>query len=531
MANNSTKLTSGEIFNIDLPADKSVIENRTSDLSKNSTEFRNLDSNFLVDNGYVRFIDNEADYSNVSAFREIVTKSVRKNLFLDPNEEVEILPLTDDELEMIVENYERSELEIQNNINLLICLTTSSEYSIEVIPGSHHIVEAINKTLSIPQNQDRLIGLRKNMNDLHRFTIRMNRHEFAYILPNLLRKVAVNGEGSAWFKVVDGRKNMDTTHNFNSFDGMITEYNYRFVDSVNESTVPISWISKDRRDSMMRSFKDLQERGWGQLMEISEETLVFRVRGVSSDSIVKMGDPSLYEAMYEVVYYHDMSQRVKHSNYDIMDCFEVRTSGFIARRRNNLFTADMYSLCTGGTNEESDFTFDPIKIAIYLRDLSFNGKIKEWYPREEKKELTGLCLNNFKKYSTMVFKYRTLDQKNLTRMAMVEDWIRELDVKGGFVISDPNAENGSFESNGYLIISGEPIVYGHGGRSGDLNTFMDRYDSFHWKKVKRYNERTHDLLFDVNYDEIPDSFFVIDHSTLESDNSYQTVRNTLLNFA
>ena len=109
MANNLTKFITGEIFNIDLPADKSVIESRTSDLSKNSTEFRNLDSNFLVDNGYVRFNDDNADYSNLSAFREIVTKTVRKNLFLDPNEEVDVLPLTNEELGMILENLERSQ--------------------------------------------------------------------------------------------------------------------------------------------------------------------------------------------------------------------------------------------------------------------------------------------------------------------------------------------------------------------------------------------------------------------------------------
>jgi len=540
MALDTSKLIAGDILNISLPMRKSIIDDCDSDLSKNSRDFRNLDANFLIDNGYIRFADDVVDCSNLDTFRISILTSLRTNLFLDPNCEIDLIPIEDYDLLSIKRQFKSETYE--EVIPLLVGLALTNSSLPNVIPGQHHILDAI---LNDPNNEEKVRELENNISTLPVHEIILNHHEFILIVPSLLRNIDMSiSNDIQWFKVVDKRcEKWSSFSVFSRFDAMIKKYGYRFVNILDNVTVP--WIPDNELNRLCLEFTELQNRGWGQLMNVDEENLTFRVRSVASDSIMIMGEPSLYDAMYEVIYFHNMSNRITHSNYNNADRFEIRTSGFLARRRNDLYTAEIYDLCTNHTNNEENFVFDVIKISSYLRTRSFNDTIKHWYPREIKEEIAGICLTDCKKYSTLVFKFRTLNKKNLSRIAMIEDWINNLDIKGGFVISDSNAniknvniknaniKNANIKNsrqNGYLIISGEAIHYGHTGKTGDLNTFLDRYDSFNWKKVQRYTERNSDILFDVDYAKLPDKFFVIDHDTLELDESYSIVREILSHF-
>jgi hypothetical protein len=524
---NTTYITGGK-FGIELPAIKSVIEENNADLSKNSSQFRNLDANFFVDNGYLRFVNDNACYAgncnaDLSTFTNDMLNSIRTNLFSDPESQIEILPLHDDEFNKLVNSCEY-ETHFDINIPLVIGLCNSDSEMLTVRPGQHHIVDAMSCCI----DDNRLDTLRNSLDSINPCTIRFNCNEFVYILPNLMRSMTMP-KHMTWFKVVDNRPACIPNHNFDTFDQMNKEFSLMYVHSLNNQNIPLEWMDNNQLLDIISQFTELAEKGWGQLMNVSEEYLTFRIRSIASDDILIMGDPSLYEAVYEVLYYYDMSKRAQHSNYSLIDRFEVRTSGFIARRRNDLLTADLYKLCTNGSNDESDFSFDLMKVSSYLRNLNFNQIIKKWFPIEKKEELSGLCLTDIKSYSTYVFRYRALDSKNITRMVMVEDWIKELDIKGGFVLSDPDVNRSDPRHFGYLIVSGESIVYGHIGKSGDLNTFMDRYDSFHWKKVTRYSHRNCDFLFEVDYKSYPDSFFIITHDELHNKEEYTSIRDIVKN--
>ena len=351
---------------------------------------------------------------------------------------------------------------------------------------------------------------------LANYEIRLNAGEFVYILPSLINSAFKQLQGSIdWYVVSIGDEPvpcaLDRFTNLEKQNGYVTIGNIER--NMEEYPIDIPTIAR---------FRELQGRGWGQIMSVSDKTITFRVRMVGEDDFIISREPSIYESVFEIAYFSDMTERLESSSYTEVDRFEVRTSGFIARRRNGTLSRELYDVC----NDSGTFEFDPLKIAQFLRNRTFDQMIRSWFPREETEEEYGdsFSLTNVKDYSICVYRYKFLSHKSIARMAMIESWMIELGIRGGFVLMD-----GPMSGQGYLFVVAEAIKYGHSTRSGDLHTFLSRYDSLHWKRVSMYDYRNKDCLFKVDIDDYPETPFAIRESDLDKP-EFKTVKSLIDQF-
>lgn len=529
-------LETRKIFNATFPMSKRDIEINEADMSKNSREFRNLEANFFIDNGYIRF-DDDSVTSDIDAkvFSDRVMKSIKTNMIGVTDNACEIIEIHDPAVYMDATHNDACEESPKRNILFIGIVrdgnearTDSTHYdyrynaTIKVKPGSHHIVEAINSVeLTEGHDGDELARLTRNFDALTDYEIRLKKGDFIYILPRLVNDAYIHMSGIIkWYALTVNHAHHDSTHNFDGFSNLQLEFNYTPIYHAEQSPDDYDYIDK----SLVQEFKELQNRGWGQVISIDPQMFVFRIRSIAQDEFTIMRDPSIYEAMYEIAYYPDMDGRVMHCNYTIYDCFDVRTSGFIARRRNEIITRELYDLCASS----GKFRFEPLKIASYIRNISYNQMICSWYPKEivsEQCDTESFALTNIKSYSVYVMRFKMLDFKNIIRIAMIESWMKELCIRGGFVLADPDSDTPNCEY-GYLVVVAESIAYGHTSQSGNLNTFMNRYDSFHWRRVSRFDHRNKDCLYKVDINDYPPDFFVIRHFKL-ADPVYHKVRSII----
>jgi hypothetical protein len=241
----------------------------------------------------------------------------------------------------------------------------------------------------------------------------------------------------------------------------------------------------------------------------------------SNTPYIKLGEPSMYESTIEIVYYFNTDKRISHTNYIDSDRFEVRTGGVMARLCNAKFSSELYELCK--SDNESVHLFDLWKIADRFRFIDYNALIKNWYPRSTLQTLSTLStttndngeilsLDIKKVYAIHVYKFDQLDCKNMNRIQMILSWIKELQLRGGFILSNSFIKN----SPGYMIVAGDDIIVTHRDRIGDLAVFQNRFKCFHWKKIKHYHYSNNDNISEIKYDDIPSDCFCFNQSELNT---------------
>lgn len=255
--------------------------------------------------------------------------------------------------------------------------------------------------------------------------------------------------------------------------------------------------------------------GIGELVKLTASQLVFRIRPTSNDNeniFIKLGHPSIYESMIEIVYYF---------NVDAPDIrFEVRTIGVLSRACNALFSRELSLICTEKSKDSNieRFNLDIKKICKSLVSINYNEKILEWYPRTCKKMIiddTDLHLRIKKRYDVCVYKFEFMDVKFMPRINMILSWMKELEMKGGFILSDSKSltKNTKHYSGGYMILGGDNTNDSESNKS-DMSVFQERFKCLHWKKTKHYHYSNHDFISQIDYDDIPKNYFCLTYDNI-----------------
>ena len=136
-----------------------------------------------------------------------------------------------------------------------------------------------------------------------------------------------------------------------------------------------------------------------------------------------------------------------------------------------------------------------------------------------------------KKYTVYVYKFGSLDEKNITRIKMIELWIKELELKGCFILSDTENKMNVLrigldkqkqldQKPGYLIIGGELITSAHNEKLSDLMVFQKRFECLHWKKSKMYNYLNNEFISSIDYNNIPNEFLRTSIDKTKSDKTH-----------
>jgi hypothetical protein len=159
-----------------------------------------------------------------------------------------------------------------------------------------------------------------------------------------------------------------------------------------------------------------------------------------------------------------------------------------------------------------------LKIADHFKFIDYNVLITSWYPRStvsfinDNKLDLDIKLEIKKVYAVHVYKFDQLDYRNMNRVHMIMSWIKELQLRGGFILSDHLVKN----SPGYMIVTGDEIIITHRDRLGDLAVFQNRFRCFHWKKIKHYHYSNNDHISSIKYEDIPSECFCFNRDELKN---------------
>jgi len=217
---------------------------------------------------------------------------------------------------------------------------------------------------------------------------------------------------------------------------------------------------------------------------------------------------------------------LNHVNDD--DRFEIRTIGVLSRACNVLFSRELSKIC----QINNKFHLDLELIYKHMININYNEKILEWYPRmikenpDEMDETENLHLKFKKRYDVNVYKFEYMDIKFIPRINMIISWMKELELKGGFILSDPKV----YKSPGYMILGGDDTNNSN-IKMSDLHVFQERFKCLHWKKVKHYYYSNHDYISRVDYETLPDDNFCyqINQIMASDNNDHSSLREIIEN--
>lgn len=478
------------------------------DISKKHVEFRNLEYNFMIDNGYLLFdkIKDTSDEPNVN----LILKSITDNL-MSKTQKITKIDVPSWDL-ITPNNYSRS----------VIVGFAKNDLTESLRPGQHF---AVNHLMNHRINEN-------NLQEIKSYNFNMKKGQFAFFHPLQLYqqldwKDGVVQSNIMWFMVEsepilrdDGTINNNL---WGSWDILKKNIEFTPLDELTESVFsqyfPATYYSKDDCKKIWDDLNHIEHNGIGELIKLTSSQLVFRIRPIGNNDqevFIKLGQPSIYESVIEIVYFMD------HRTDD--DRFEIRTIGVLSRACNVLFSRELSELCTIEPNE---FHLDLEKVIQRMINIDYNEKILEWFPRTpgEVIDETDLLHLKFKKrYDVCVYKFEFMDVKFLPRINMILSWMKELELKGGFILSDPK----NYKSPGYMILGGDDT---NADSKSDIHVFQERFKCLHWKKVKHYHYSNHDYISQINYDDLPNNNFCyqINEIIQSDDENHQLLREIMDN--
>jgi hypothetical protein len=464
---------------------------QNNDVSKSLQKFRNLEYSFMMDNGYLLFdmtpkkAENKIDCDMVI---RVINSSLRTNL---SSQFSELSPL----------NMEQ-ERDLPISYHIIVGLATT-DTSFRFIPGYHHIYNRESKddteTPILP--------------DLYEMIMRKEQIVYfhPYVFHNLYNNNNININNVAWYGVKNTLIDL-----WGSWDVFKAEGDFMIIDDIKTHDLFLT------NPELYSEFIRMEHRGNGEFIKMNADNIVFRIRPIYDPSaFIQLGRPSIYESVIEIVYYFDTNKRIRHTNYTDIDRFEVRTGGALARSCNSKFAQKLYTICC----HDSVFKFNLPKIIEYFSTMDYDKLIRGWYPRDMTDNkahddpnvlIIDMKLNIKKVYSINVYKFDGLDMKNILRMRMIQSWMNELGLRGGFVVSDERGSKIENHRLGYMIVAGEEVVMTHHNRSGDLAVFQNRFKCIHWKKVRHYHYSNHDHISRLLYENFPEETFVFTHTYVQN---------------
>lgn len=510
-----------------------------NDVSKSLQEFRNLEYSFMLDNGYLLFeltakkADNRIDYVSIV---DIIDKSIKTNV---SSRFQELLPLNIDEIQTVLCDH-------------LIVGVASVNTTLSIVPGYHHMQN--RKNTSNVSNTPNV----SNTTTHHRYDMMVSEDQIVYLHPYVFHTVCNDQDNCnqhrindfKWYSIKSIKDDAVLSNPlWYHWDIFMSKGDFTVLEDVKNHTVFRS------NPELFDQFICLERKGFGEFVKMNQDNFIFRIRPEKSD-------PSIYESVIEIVYYFDVTERISHTNYTEIDRFEIRTGGMLSRSCNSRFAQTLYSICT----KESGFVFNLIEISNYFRTINYDILLREWYPDDHSlnnglpdNRSDGMLDNNSvnslsniltddpskllsdvliigsdpsaldvklnikKIYSINVYKFDRIDYKNIVRIVMILQWMKELDLRGGFVMTDDSGHNKS----GYMIVAGDEVVVTHRDKLGNLAIFQNRFKCLHWKKVKHYHYSNHDHISRLKYDKIPETNFVATHKEIVLEPKYGEILSAI----
>ncbi len=482
----------------------------TVDVSKKHKEFRNLEYNFMIDNGYLLFdVINETPGESMIG---MILESITNNLMSKTKNITKIIPHWD--------------------------LINSSHYSRTVIVGiaTNDIVKSFRPGQHYVVNHflcDNNENVKKMINEIETYELKMKKGQFAFFHPFQLYEqfdwTEKGAQNIDWY-IVESDDVLEIETMWGSWDILKKNIEFTPLDEFNKLTFSQFFKLNENTNKIWEDINHIQCTGIGELIKLTASQFVFRIRPISTDKdeskiFIKLGPPSIYESMIEIVYFLDQEHNTDENR------FEVRTIGVLSKACNVIFSCELSQICS----KHCSFDFDVEKIYKHLININYNEKILEWYPRTVKKIVddtdNNLHLKFKKRYDIYVYKFEFMDAKFMPRINMILSWIKELELKGGFILSDPsNKQHGYPRSMGYMILGGDDTNNSDSYKS-DLCVFQERFKCLHWKKVKHYYYSNHDYISQIDYNELPDNHFCYTTQDVKSlnDNGVNILYKILVN--
>lgn len=492
-----------------------IYETKRDDVSKSFSDFRNLENGFMMDNGYIifDFNDKNTDTSKQLILKDLLINSITTNI---SSNLISFDELTHDNVCGVYDNYDNL-----SKYSMFVCVI-KSDTIMHMLPGSHHW--KIDHT-----HQCHQCHYRK-----YKHSSNITKNNIIFLHTRLINTIKFdNPEHIEWYGAMFEQNNnvidcANTNVLWNGWNIFLKRGDFIPLYDLN---VKMSTFFK-ANPQLYQDFSDLELSGWGEFVKLTPESVVFRVKPMNinaklnknSETCLTLGKPSIYESTVEIVYFFDMKERLTHTNYTHINVFEVRTGGVLGKLCNVLFTRELYSACCTIKNDETSFVFDVNAIVNFFKNIDYNALIKKWYPFDTIKSTNTIDdididieikLSVKKLYSVFVYKFDYLDQKNIPRIRMILSWLKELDLRGGFIVSD-STKNITKTMPGYMIVSGEDTVLTHNkNKTGKLAVFQNRFKCFHWKKVKFFHYSNHDFIASLNYFKLPKLHFCLTWQTAQ----------------
>ncbi len=487
------------------------------DVSKKYAEMRNLEYSFVVDNGYLLFETQTHDcHKSCNELLTIINESISNNI---TSQSFEINKTNDIDLNLLLSNNLRS-------IHMIIGIPESSTY-LHIRPGQHHSINHAGSNEELTK-----------IEHIESYTLKMSNGQFVFFHPFALYGIHLSSN-IEWY-VIKSYFNEDNKNvNKNMWywwDKVQKSLDLMILTEIKKSNVyNLQVLESTPITDVFQDMINMEKNGIGEFIKINNDNIVFRIRPINHHALIKLGDPSIYESVIEIVYYYNMTQRLAHSTYTKKDNFEIRTGGVLSRSCNTLFSNDLYNLCS--TNPDGEFSFNLQKVINYFRNIDYNDLIKIWYPDPRKNlllntfqdklvdtddQLLDLRLNFKKKYIISIYKFEIIDERFYPRISILTEWFHELNLKGGFVLTDPKDKN----LPGFMIVGGESESHVCQKKLGDFKTFQERFKCLHWKKVKYYN--ANECFTKINYNMLPDDIFCIKRNEFNNpiyNNIFQIIKN------
>lgn len=536
------------------------------DVSKSYTQFRNLEYNFIIDNGYLLFdaFNKNNKLHKIMNMEETIFNIIKNNLISN----IDTIGATDQQILYLINNslfnsmpvrlvnskkpLQLSNLEEKDEKNILvteycmiigICQKSNAQLTIK--PGQHHMLAYHNV---------------KNIKCIKSYELKMRQNQFIFLHPFLMHDIIINDMNCIDWYIVKANVdiNIDVNVNINSIDSNIMNINmWEYWDIFRNKCeyTPLNEISNHeffkKNPSTLQDMIVMETNNHGQFMRINNDHIIFRIKPTDSTGFLKLISPSIYEDVIEVVYYFDMVDRLAQHNYDQQYKFEVRTGGIIARSCNENFSKELYHLCSinssanKNNNSLEKFQFDLQKIINFFKYIDYAYLISKWYPisikelifnnrnnqdnqdnkndddaNDDNDNNTYVKLNVKKQYTVEIYKFEIFDalEKYKPKIDLITLWMNELNLKGGFIFSNDK------KTPGYMIVGGEVIVIINKNNINNLTLFQKRFKCLHWKKVKYYHYSNHDYISHIDYNNLPMDHFCLIKSELSMDKHSELIK-------
>ncbi|VBB18810.1 hypothetical protein YASMINEVIRUS_1342 [Yasminevirus sp. GU-2018] len=506
------EVTIMQLTNLMMSQAETICDTDQPDVSKSLSEFRNLEYSFMLDNGYIVFDPREKKtgaFNDVESRRELIVKSISNNI----STKVRMFTILSTDQIADVQQSTKSTYDY----SMFVCFVRNDTV-LHLSPGRHLSRGLVNDV----SNDDR----RK-----YEHQTNVKKDFVVYIHSSLVQTLRFDDSSAVeWYGVQFDHSDEDCKDQlWSGWDLFVKNGDFTPLYSVRWS----DFFAKN--PDVYQQFSNLELSGWGEFVKLNNESLIFRIKPVNTSSCISLGRPSIYESTVEIVYFHDTTERMTHTNYSYTDVFEVRTGGVMSRSCNTVFSRTLYNLCSeSDSDSHTSFVFNVDKIVEFFRNVDYNSLISSWYPSDkcntntsydssdesdtksddrESSDSVEIRLTVKQVFAVHVYKFDTLDEKNISRVKMIVGWLKELGLKGGFILSETlgtkPGKNFVKTTPGYMVVSGEDVILTHHNKVGDLAVFQNRFKCLHWKKVKQYHYSNHDFISSLSYERLPQTPFCV----------------------